>query len=403
LSGLRRADPDGIGELLEQVAARQLIVRRPTVRFQLEPGDRALVSAGESVAPGTPIAERTLDAVLVDAGRLTGPSASPNHAAPPNPGSGWLFRRTARPERTTDGVPGEGREVATDPQPTDADAQSERRGPPATGKWWQGGSDRRGRSSQEKAPSMSGTLLYEIHGRWQAAAGDHHRVLESPFRGVVRESCNGLVVTIVAEGAAMPAAIAAGESSRGRLDMPRLPEGELWASALDVSRAGGIVVAGSRISAQAIGRARATSIRGLVAASAGRSELRDLRASEMRQRASLAPAAPFGLLVLDGYQRRPIARPVLALLAALAGRDVAIVTDPPLLVFDQAELPVSELAPGWVRVRSGSHVGREGTVLGSAGRRRFRSGVQLEAAVVLFLDQAEPEVLPLADLERFVV
>jgi hypothetical protein len=202
-------------------------------------------------------------------------------------------------------------------------------------------------------------------------------------------------------GIALPAAVGAGEPARGYLDVPRLTDGELWASALDVGRAGAIVVAGSRISAQGISRARAMSIRGLIAASVGQGELRDLAASEARQRASLHPLAPFGLLAFDGHQRRPMASPVLAVLAALAGRDVAIVTDPPMLVFDVDDVALPELPPDWVRVRSGPHAGREGRYLSPAGIYQFRLGIRLEAAFVRLGDDLEPTVVPMSDLERF--
>jgi hypothetical protein len=226
--------------------------------------------------------------------------------------------------------------------------------------------------------------------------------MESPVAGVVTAARNGIEVTVTVTGVAIPCAIAAGESSHGYLDVPRLTDGELWASALDVGRSGAIVVAGSRISAQAISRARAMSIRGLVAGSVGQGELRDLAASEERQRAGLGLLAPFGLLALDGHQRRPMPTPILALLAALAGREVAIVTDPPFLVFDVAEVPLPDLPPDWIRVRNGQHAGREGRFLGSAGLHRFRAGIHLEAASVRLDEDSTPTVIPLSDLERFV-
>jgi hypothetical protein len=140
----------------------------------------------------------------------------------------------------------------------------------------------------------------------------------------------------------------------------------------------------------------------LIAASVGQGELRDLAASEARQRASLHQLAPFGLLSFDGHQRRPMASPVLALLAALAGRDVAIVTDPPMLVFDVEDVAVPEMAPDWVRVRSGPHAGREGRYLSRAGMYQFRAGIQLDAAFVRLGDDLAPTVVPMSDLERFV-
>jgi len=144
------------------------------------------------------------------------------------------------------------------------------------------------------------------------------------------------------------------------------------------------------------------SIRGLIAASVGQGELRDMAASEARQRASLHQLAPFGLLAFDGHQRRPMASPVLALLAALAGRDVAIVTDPPMLVFEGEGVPLPDVAPDWVRVRSGAHAGREGRYLSPAGMYRFRTGIHLDAAFVRLGDDLAPTVVPVSDLELFV-
>jgi hypothetical protein len=357
-----------LGAMLAMIPARPLIVRDPLVRFVLEPGDRVLVAPGDPVSPGTPIAERTLDGGLVEAGRLAAVDEREEHEHQPSEGAPATLNRTrAHP-----------------------------------GKWWLGGSERRSRGRDGTTPPLAGTLLYEVNGRWQAFAGESHRVLESPVSGVVREALNAVGLTIAVPGVALPGALAAGQPSRGRLDVPRLPDGELWTSALDVSRAGGVVVSGSRISAQAIGRARAMSIRGLVAASAGSAELRDLQASEARQRAGLAPSPPFGLLVLDGHQRRPIASPILALLSAAAGMEVAILTDPPLLVFD-GEPAVPDVPADWIRVRGGPESGREGRLSGYAGPWRFRSGVTLDAAFVRLEGDAADTAVALPDLERFAV
>ncbi|MGZ6269911.1 MAG: hypothetical protein ACXWMU_05020 [Candidatus Limnocylindrales bacterium] len=409
MSIVGRASGTDIAAVLARVAARRILVFSPTIHFRLSPGDRALVAPGESVSAGTPIAERTPDAEVVDAGQLdddakAGKNGGAAGTSRPVEASGssplWKEGGPAEPNPA---IPAS-RQMATKvgPGPVGT-ARQERRRPPAPGKWWVGGGERRGKSGKNRpVPRVGGTLLYEMQGRWRAAAGEHHQIVESPVAGVVREARNGVEVTIEVAGAAIPGAIAAGEPSRGYLDVPRLTDGELWASALDVGRSGAIVVAGSRISAQAISRARAMSIRGLIAGSVGQGELRDLEASELRQKASLAPSVPFGLIALDGHQRRSIATPILEVLAALSGREVAIVTDPPLLIFDVSEVPLPELPPDWIRVRSGSHAGREGRLIDSAGLYRFRSGIHLEAAVVRFLDETDTTILPFADLERFV-
>jgi len=402
---------------LARVAGRRVIVFSPLIRFRLNPGDRALVAAGDSIVPGMPIAERTPDASLVDVGSLV--SAEPGRIGRPGrpekvekaraeegPTPIWRENRSDPAAAASNGRFSRNSPVAMFqlPPPIVAPARNERRRPPVPGKWWVGGDDRRFKPDKGKpAARVGGTLLFETNGRWRAAAGERHEVVESPVAGFVREARNGVEVTLQVTGAALPGAIAAGEPSRGYLDVPRLTDGDLWASALDVGRSGAVVVAGSRISAQSISRARAMSIRGLIAGSVGQGELRDLAASESRQKASLAPSVPFGLLALDGHQRRPIATPVLALLAALAGREVAIVIDPPLLVFDVAEVPLPELPPDWIRVRSGPHAGREGRWLASAGLRRFRGGIHLEGAVVRFGDETETTIVPVSDLERFIL
>jgi hypothetical protein len=390
---------------LARVAGRRVLVFKPTIHFKLGPGDRALVAVGDRVVPGMPIAERTPDASLVDVGRLgnapAGKSDRPERGFAPAADGPltpvWKESRLDPADLRSRGRP------AMVMKSVPAAPRQERRRPPVPGKWWMGGDERRGKQGKTKeAVRVGGTLLFETDGKWRAAAGERHEVVEAPAAGIVREARNSVGVTIEVSGAAMPGAIAAGEPSRGYLDVPRLTDGELWTSALDVGRSGAVVVAGSRLSGQAISRARAMSIRGLIAGSVGEGELRDLEASEQRQKASLAPSVPFGLIALDGHGRRPIATPILALLAALAGREVAIVTDPPLLIFDVAEVPLPELPPDWIRARSGPHAGREGRWLESAGQYRFRGGLYLEGAVVRFVEDTATTIVPVMDLERFI-
>ena len=388
---------------LARIYGRRVLVFSPMIRFALGPGDRSLVSEGDRVAPGMPIAERTPDASVVDVGRLTsvqnGKAGAPNarDAARDQSTSAWRDSRFDEAEMRSRIL------RATTMKPAPSAPRPERRRPPSPGKWWMGGDERRGKPPKGRpAIRVGGTLLFETDGRWRAAAGERHVVVESPVAGVVVSARNAVEVTIQAVGAAMPGAIAAGEPSRGYLDVPRLTDGELWASALDIGRSGAVVVAGSRLSGQAISRARAMSIRGLIAGSVGEGELRDLEASELRQKASLAPSAPFGRIALDGHGRRPIATPILALLAAMSGREVAIVTDPPLLIFDVAEVPLPELPPDWIRARSGANAGREGRWLKSAGHYRFRGGIYLEAAVVRFVEDTDTMIVPVMDLERFI-
>src|SRR4029077_1851678 len=81
---------------------------------------------------------------------------------------------------------------------------------------------------------------------------------------------------------------------------------------------------------------------GAVVAGLSSEKRRDFIASEARQRAALHRLPPFAVLVLDGATRRPLAGAVQAVLAPLVGREVAIVTDPPTLVFALPNLVIPD-------------------------------------------------------------
>ena len=170
--------------------------------------------------------------------------------------------------------------------------------------------------------------------------------------------------------------------------------------AVDVGLAGKILVVGSRIDAETLTRARAMGVRGIIVAGLASKERRDFLASETRQRAALHRLPPYAVLVLEGAVRRPLAGPVMAVLEALAGHEVAIVADPPMLVFEEPELEVPPPPPTACAIRGGELVGREGTWAGLAGQRRFAGGVHLEAGAVRFADGTWWRCR-IGDLERF--
>ena len=378
-----------------RIAARRMLAVSPVIRFCLAPGDRSLVAPGQPIEAGAPLAERTLDVDITDAGKLGDNGAPPPATAP-----------TASPALPTPvwksgPAPIDARQPA---EPAKPEEPQERRSPPVPGKWWVGGDERRGRAQGRKEARMrvAGTLLYELDGRWRVAAGERQETMLAPTSGVVVEARNGIAITLEAAGAAIVGVLAGGTPSRGRLDVPKLVDGELGPLTLDVSKAGSIVVAGGRISAETLTRARAMNVRGMIAGSLGSGELRDLAASEARQRAGLHDLPSFGVLALDGHQTRPIASPILTLLTSLAGREAAIVTDPPMLVLDALDVPLPQLPPDWVRVRSGPHAGHEGRWVSSAGLRRFKAGIHLEAANVRLGEDKDTTVVALADLERFI-
>jgi hypothetical protein len=320
------------------VPARPLVMSPVDVSFRLAPGDRPLVAAGESVVVGAPIAERLRDSSLEEI-----------H------------------------VPG-----ATGPQPGD--------------RWSDTAERRDGRFD-------NGELLFHWRGRWRVAGSPLGHPIETPVAGIVREVRPGTSITIRAAGRGLRGIVALGGPTRGRLQGS--PDSELRAGGLDAHSAGAILIVGSRVDAESLTRARAMGVRGVVVFGLSSKERRDFLASEARQHSALHRLPPFAVLVLDGAVRRPVAGAVLALLGALSGHEVAIVTDPPNLVFDLPDLAVPTPPPDLVRVRGGALAGREGRFVEAIGARRFPGGAHLEACLVQFPDGTAAAV-PLGDLERFV-
>jgi hypothetical protein len=322
------------------------------VTFGLAPGDRPVVAAGDAIVAGSLLAERLRDPRVVELA-----TAATDESA--RAGDRWM-----------------------------APAQ------PGT---------RRRRGSAAGA----GELLYEHGDHWAIAAGDHPEPVESPLAGVVRDVRPGIGIRVRAQGRVLRGVEALGDPTSGRLSLGsdrgdhRHPTGGLRSTSLDVGLAGTILVIGSRVDAESLTRARAMGVRGVVVSGLSGKERRDFQASEARQRAALHRLPPFAVLVLDGALRRPIAGQVAAVLEGLVGRTVAIIVNPPGLVFDEPSLEIATPAAGHVRVRSGEHAGREGEWAGLAGTRRFAGGTFLEAGWVVFGGEP-PMPVPLADLERFV-
>ena len=253
---------------------------------------------------------------------------------------------------------------------------------------------------QPGARIPDGELLFDWRGHWRVAYGDVTEPLDSPIAGIVKEVRPGIGLVVRAEGRGLRAIITLGGPTRGELHVASWVEGELRSGSVDVGLAGKILVVGSRIDAETLTRARAMGVRGIIVAGLASKERRDFLASENRQRAALHRLPPFAVLVLEGAVRRPLAGPVMDILDALEGHDVALVADPPMLIFDEPELEVPAPRPERIRIRAGQLMGREGTWAGLVGQRRFAGGVHLEAGGVR-LDDGSTVAVPIGDLERF--
>ena len=161
-----------------------------------------------------------------------------------------------------------------------------------------------------------------------------------------------------------------------------------------------IVVLPGRADAEVLARARAMGIHGAIVGSLAERDRRDLAASEARQRAGLHRLAPFAVLVLDGFLRRPMGSAIRAILEALAGQQVGVAGRPPLVLAPTGLASLPRPAPDRVRVRGGSESGHEGTWLGLAGPRRVRAGISVESGFVL-LDDGRTAAIPIGELERY--
>jgi hypothetical protein len=326
---------------LALVSHRRLIAGPIDAWFPLGPGDRPFVAPGQAVVRDAPMADRLREPRTVV---VAGPGAK----GPERPGDRWS--------------------------------------PPGAGEDGDG--------------VPSGELLFRSGGRWRIAAADSSEPLDAPFAGIVREVRDGIGIRLQSPAKGLLGTEVLAGPTSGRVHVATGADGELRASQVDVGVAGAILVAGARIDAETLTRARAVGVRGIVVAALGIKERHDFLASEKRGRAGVHGLPPFGILVLDGAGRRPIASPIMAILDHLEGRTVAIVPDPPCLVIDDPDVELPDPPVDLVRVRSGPLAGAEGTWLGLAGPRRFPAGVTLEAGLVRF-GERPPIAVPLGDLERF--
>ncbi len=323
---------------LDLVPARTLIVERPRVRVPLLPGDRVVATAGMTVEPGDLLAERVRDPYLVE---------------------------------TAEGSP---------------------HGEPARAGTWVAADHGR------RSTAPAGELLFEHGGRRWIATGPHPDHVSASAAGRVHEVNPGVEIVLDLDGLGIPGTELIGDAGRGRLALlPGDGEGRV---ALDVAHAGSIVVMPGRVDAETLTRARAMGVAGAVVPALSARDRRDVVASEARQRAGLHRHAPFPVLVLDGFLRRPLPTALRDLFAVLQGTEVGLVGDPPMLVTHVAADELPRPTAERVRLRGGREAGCEGTFVELVGPCRVGAGVTSEAARVR-LDDGRSVVVALGELERF--
>lgn len=325
------------------------------LRFPLAPADRPLVAPGQRVEPGQPVVEHFREQEALEI---------PTTAAIVG----------LRPGDLLDHVPQAGA----------------------------------GRSARKVPPTTYRTRVCE-HGRdgiSRLAAGSGAIIIHSPAAGVVERVVPGRV-DIRAEGLAVDAQVGWGRPAIGHIVIASDgPDTEVRASRIDVSAAGAILVAGTRLDVEAMSRARAIGVAAVLTGGVASRHLRQLGSSEARQQAALHASAPFGLLALAGYGRLPVPRHLWDLLVAAEGRTAGIHPASRTLIIGGDPRPLLEAAArpaGSVRITTGEHRDREGRLVGLAGARRWPGGTYAPGGFVEYVaadGRSERICVPLWSLER---
>lgn len=359
-------------DIHQHVLARVRAIPRPLVWFRLGAADQPLVERGGRLTRGADMLERVLDPMLAEVPLPTGARA-------PAPGTVVTGSGGSRAE-------GDGRAGAVLGELEDELVRTTV-------------------AAAVRAHAIGRVLHEGPRHRLRVAAGHHHERVVAPVDGQVEVLEPG-AIGVRADASGLPGVFGAGDPVSGRLVVAvERPDVELRAAALDVSLSGAVLVGGARVDVEALTRARAMGVRGIITGGLVGKDLRTYLASEARGRAGFHPATPFGIVVLDGYGKRPIPRPLWDWLVTAQGQEVGLAIDPATVLLP-SDTPLPELAPGAVWVRSGEQIGREGRLLEILGLHRHAAGVHVPSARVALLPDArgrpaEERLLPLADLERF--
>lgn len=182
------------------------------------------------------------------------------------------------------------------------------------------------------------------------------------------------------------------------------PVAELRASAIDVAATGRIVVGGSRASAEALTRARAMGVAGIVLGGVLDKELRDFEATQQRRRsATTAPSAELGILLLEGFGKVALDPALFAWFRAQDGRLASLFGVAGRLYVYNADPPPARRVLPRVGDRVVAHrrpyAGQAGVLVDLLdGQRIGPTGIGSASALVRFEDGLSAAV-PLANLE----
>jgi hypothetical protein len=226
------------------------------------------------------------------------------------------------------------------------------------------------------------------------------------LKGTVAGVTPGIGVVIEAAGAIVQGAWGCGEEAFGVLRVvAERPDEPLRAKSIDVACHGAIVIGGGWIDASALQQAEQLQVRGLIAGSMDG----DLRAQ--------AQAAPFPVILTEGFGRVPMADPVFQLLRGQSGREASIsaetrarfgVMRPEILIpLPTESRPSPPPPPGapltvgaQVRLVRPPYLGAVGVVSAIVEKaRRVESGAQVHGAEVELGGNTGTVFVPYVNLE----
>lgn len=272
----------------------------------------------------------------------------------------------------------------------------------------------RGPDGREVRASAAGWALWYSpeDGAVAIAAFDDAGPVAAPVKGRVHVIADDSI-TIAVDGAVACGIDGSGEPAHGEIAAPVESVGEdLRPRHVDSSARGKILVGGASVSAETLSRARAMGAAGVVVGAAVDKELREFLASDERRRhagrehatSRSGAAAPFGVLLLEGYGRAGIGAALFAWLRDQAGREATLLGNEHRLYVYGATEPAPGVAP---LARVGDEVvihrlpfaGATGRLVSElASPWLTAAGVATRAGVVRLLDGSLVTV-PLANVE----
>ena len=230
---------------------------------------------------------------------------------------------------------------------------------------------------------------------------------EEPVIGHIRGRIRGLeehALVVEVPGARLRGVGGSGDAVHGELMIGvRSPDEELRAAAIDSAATGKILVGGSRASAEALTRARAMGVAGIVLGGVLDKELRDFEAIQRRRQQAGGLTGSFGILLLEGFGKVSIDPQLFGWLTEQHGKMASLVGAERLLyLYDSGRPPMRRALPKvgeWVVAHRRPFQGRTGVLVALLDETHAApSGIPARSGLVRFED-GRLAPLPVANIE----